>query len=401
MALRHLRGIFHPNESGSSLDEVAVEAALEEAIETEIGVGLVPRRWQTNAGRRGYASGMTRTTASEALLLLGLSEDDVARVVAVIEASHAPATLHVYSCAWGLWERWATARDLAVLPADPEAVAAYLVDRAAQGRCFGTIEVTCSAISHTHRAHDLPDPVHDEIVRAVRRGLRRMLGVAPTRQARPLAAADIVQILGAIDRTTPLGIRDAALILIGFASALRAAELVALNLADLDFQPGGVLLAIRRSKTDPDGHGRVVAVARGPARLAPHPRRRTRPAVHCAAQQPGHRRWPRAPAARLGTRHPHPAYSCRSRRPRRHPDHQPLPTRRTRHHRRPGRRRPGTHRRPDPPPRHLGAHRVLHPTPPGTRRHLQQGPRPLTDLGPRVRATLNQFALRRAVVVRR
>ena len=203
MALRHFRGISTPTSPVPLSMRSPFEAALEESIDAEIGVGLVPRRWQTRSGRRAYASDMTRTTATEALLLLGLSEDDVARIAAVIEASHAPATLHVYSCAWGLWERWATARDLAVLPAEPSAVAAYLVDRAAQGRCFGTIEVTCSAISHTHRAHKLPEPVRDEIVRAVRRGLRRMLGIAPTRQARPLATAALAGVgLGRIAAQT-------------------------------------------------------------------------------------------------------------------------------------------------------------------------------------------------------
>jgi integrase len=64
-------------------------------------------------------------------------------------------------------------------------------------------------------------------VRQVRRGLRRALGSAPRRQARPLGPAEIRQILAGIDRGTAKGARDAALILIGFASALRRSELAA------------------------------------------------------------------------------------------------------------------------------------------------------------------------------
>lgn len=66
-----------------------------------------------------------------------------------------------------------------------------------------------------------------------------------------------------IDRTTAEGMRDAALILVGFASALRRSELTALTLADVETKPAGVLLHVRRSKTDPEGHGQVVGVAHG------------------------------------------------------------------------------------------------------------------------------------------
>ena len=57
--------------------------------------------------------------------------------------------------------------------------------------------------------------------------------------------------------------RDAALILIGFASAMRRSELAALTLDDVDFQPGGVMLTVRQSKTDQHADGQVVAVVHG------------------------------------------------------------------------------------------------------------------------------------------
>lgn len=111
--------------------------------------------------------------------------------------------------------------------------------------------------------HMAPDPVGAETVRQVRLGLRRTYGTAPRRLARPLSTADIRQILASIDRTTPVGIRDAAIILLGFASAMRRSELTALTLLDVQEEPAGLLVAIRRSKTDQEGHGQIVAVARG------------------------------------------------------------------------------------------------------------------------------------------
>jgi integrase len=53
------------------------------------------------------------------------------------------------------------------------------------------------------------------------------------------------------------------MILLGLASALRRSELVSLTLADVELKPAGLLLSVRQSKTDPKGHGQVVAVAHG------------------------------------------------------------------------------------------------------------------------------------------
>lgn len=75
--------------------------------------------------------------------------------------------------------------------------------------------------------------------------------------------AEIRAIVTRIDCTSAQGARDAALILLGFASALRRSELAALTLADIAAKPAGLLLTIRGSKTDPDRRGQVVGVAHG------------------------------------------------------------------------------------------------------------------------------------------
>ena len=58
-------------------------------------------------------------------------------------------------------------------------------------------------------------------------------------------------------------IRDRALLLIGFAGAFRRSELVALNADDIEETPEGLRVTIRRSKTDQEGHGHVIAIPRG------------------------------------------------------------------------------------------------------------------------------------------
>lgn len=64
------------------------------------------------------------------------------------------------------------------------------------------------------------------------------------------------------------GIRDRALLLTGFAGALRRSELVALDVSDLEESAEGFIVRIRRSKTDQEGVGDFVSIPFG-SRLRP------------------------------------------------------------------------------------------------------------------------------------
>jgi integrase len=204
-----------------------------------------------------------RSEPDDLPLPAGLSVEEAVRIAEAITASHAESTRTVYDWAWSQWERWCTDRGTTAMPAEPALICAYLTERAADGLSVGSIDLICGAIAYQHRRRGLDDPILTEGVRQVRRGLRRIIGAAPRRQARPLTTDDIRQIVEHIDRTTPLGVRDAAMILLGFASALRRSELAALTLADVEFKPGGVMLTIRRSKTDQYADGQTVAVVHG------------------------------------------------------------------------------------------------------------------------------------------
>jgi site-specific recombinase XerD len=60
-----------------------------------------------------------------------------------------------------------------------------------------------------------------------------------------------------------VGLRDRAILLLGFAGAFRRSELVALDVADVESSDHGLRIAIRRSKVDQEGEGVVIAVLRG------------------------------------------------------------------------------------------------------------------------------------------
>ncbi|HEY0950792.1 tyrosine-type recombinase/integrase [Nocardioides sp.] len=93
--------------------------------------------------------------------------------------------------------------------------------------------------------------------------LRRVLGTAPRRQAHPLTVAELGQIVASIDPTSRIGVRDRAVHLLGYAAALRPSEIAALHLADVSVDSHGLLITIRRSKTDQEGQGQMVGVAAG------------------------------------------------------------------------------------------------------------------------------------------
>ena len=98
-------------------------------------------------------------------------------------------------------------------------------------------------------------PTADAGVKSVWAGIRRRKGVAPrkVRAARTKVITTLVAPLG----NRLIDVRDRALILIGFAGALRRSELVALDIDDVDEDADGLVLSIRRSKTDQEAEGEI------------------------------------------------------------------------------------------------------------------------------------------------
>jgi len=130
---------------------------------------------------------------------------------------------------------------------------------------MASIEQAAAAIRFLWKLKGLPNPFEAEPLRLLMRALRRRLGTAK-RQVRPLLPAHLV---GCRWDTGTKGKRDKALVLIGLGAALRVSELCALTLDDIELCPEGVVVHIRRSKTDQTGRGRLVAIPRSAGPLCP------------------------------------------------------------------------------------------------------------------------------------
>jgi integrase len=177
-----------------------------------------------------------------------------------VAASKAANTLRGYESDWRCFERWCTAQGLKALPAAPQTVGLYLAALADRLKP-ATLDRRLRAISYAHHVRGLELVTGHTAIRDVFAGIRRVNGTAQIGKAAVLATDLRVMVTGQPD--TPLGIRDRALLLIGFCGAFRRSELVALDLADIEWGPDGLAITIRRSKTDQEGQGRKVGIPYG------------------------------------------------------------------------------------------------------------------------------------------
>jgi integrase len=177
-----------------------------------------------------------------------------------VAASRAENTTRVYRTGWAQFSTWCDGHGVTPLPAGAETVACYVADLAKVAKP-ATIDLRLAAISAAHRAAGHDTPTKEEAVRLVRRGVRRTLGTAQ-RQVRPLTVPELRAMLQGLG-TDPAGCRDRALLLLGFAGALRRSELVGLDVADVTGGTDGLIVCLRRSKTDQGGAGRTVGIPYG------------------------------------------------------------------------------------------------------------------------------------------
>jgi len=176
------------------------------------------------------------------------------------QAGRTAGTRRVYESAFALFKEWCARHQASPLPADPRTVAFYLTDAARRYRAT-TLDLHLAAIAYAHRVAGLPIPTTHQAVREVRTGVRRTHG-APARGKAALMTEDLRRLLGLLDEM-PVGLRDRALLLLGFAGAFRRSELVGLDVEDLEFTPRGIRVALRRSKTDQEAEGRPVGIPYG------------------------------------------------------------------------------------------------------------------------------------------
>jgi len=190
-------------------------------------------------------------------------EELIQKTKTFVAAAKAPATLKAYRNDWRDFECWCRIYRIQALPATPETVALYITDRAST-LASSTIARRLTSITKAHQAAGFPgSPASTRhfVVGETLKGIRRTIGTAQHGKA-PLLSADIRRIVAA-RREDLLGLRDAALVLVGFVCGFRRSELAGIHLCDLKFSADGVVVTVRKSKTDQEGAGREVGLPFG------------------------------------------------------------------------------------------------------------------------------------------
>jgi integrase len=167
-------------------------------------------------------------------------------------ASKSANTQRAYKAAWRAFCGFCAEQGLQSLPATPGAIIQY-VTWAAKTVKPQTLAVKLAAISFAHRTAKQADPTDDESVKVVMAGIQRKLGTAPVKKA-PATFEAVCKMCDALPDDLG-GIRDRAMLLVGFAGAFRRSELCALELADVHFDGKAFTVALRKSKTDQEGKG--------------------------------------------------------------------------------------------------------------------------------------------------
>ncbi|MBT3304880.1 MAG: site-specific integrase [Alphaproteobacteria bacterium] len=169
------------------------------------------------------------------------------------EDAHSDNTRKTYRSGWRSFEMFCRLQDLTPLPAAPGTVGIYLTAESLIGRSVATLRTRLAAIQAAHREMGHDNPVTDAVKR-IMRGIARTTGTRQA-QAAPITEATVQRILATIGNTAK-DKRDLALVLAGRDLLARRSELVALDVADIQYaEDGSGTALISRSKTDQDGQG--------------------------------------------------------------------------------------------------------------------------------------------------
>jgi site-specific recombinase XerD len=182
-------------------------------------------------------------------------------------------TKRAYASDWKHFSAWCRRQNLNVLPLDPHIIGLY-INACASGTITGhrkpnsvsTIERRLSSLCWNYLQRGQPLDRKDHHIAAVMSGIRSS-DTPPSVRKEAVMAEDIIAMLETLDRGSLRGIRDRAMLLLGFAGGLRRSEIVGLDIGRDHTEDGrgwieildkGVLLIVHGKSG-----GREIKIARG------------------------------------------------------------------------------------------------------------------------------------------
>lgn len=195
-----------------------------------------------------------------------VSADERAAAEALFKNARAERSFKEFHGDWEIFSRWCAANGHSALPAAADVVALFVVHMHREGLKLSTVQRRLSTVRQKHKLSNLPVPESQSISLAV-------AGVARTRGRQkekkdPLMEDDLLKLIAPIPKTIG-GDRERAILLLGYAGAFRSAELAALTTRDIEQTDGGILIHVRKSKTDQTWKGFTKPIAKRDDALCP------------------------------------------------------------------------------------------------------------------------------------
>lgn len=161
-----------------------------------------------------------------------------------VDAASSANTRRAYTSDWKHFSGWCRRQGLEVLPPSPQTVGLYITACASgaatadrQANSVATIERRLSALTWNYAQAGTPLDRTDRHIATVLAGIRNTHG-APPRQKEAVLPEDVIAMLETLDRGTLRGLRDRAMMLLGFAGGLRRSEIVGLDVNRDDTEDG-------------------------------------------------------------------------------------------------------------------------------------------------------------------
>ncbi|HTN60502.1 MAG TPA: tyrosine-type recombinase/integrase [Devosia sp.] len=177
-----------------------------------------------------------------------------------VEAASSPNTRRAYDSDWKHFGSWCRRQGLDQLPPDPQIVGLYITACASgaatsnrKPAAVSSIERRLSALSWHYRQLGERLDRGDRHIATVLEGIRNTHGRPPV-QKEAVLPEDLIAMLETLDRGSLRGLRDRAILLMGFAGGLRRSEVMGLDVADDQTEDGrgwieilerGVVLTLR------------------------------------------------------------------------------------------------------------------------------------------------------------
>jgi integrase len=177
--------------------------------------------------------------------------------------SGAANTSRAYQADLRRFASWCAAHDHPPFPASIEALVGFITSLAEAGKKVATIQRHCAAISKTCAVRGVASPTDDKQFKIFMDGVRRVHGVRQ-KQAPAFGLASFKKVVRELPLDTPGGLRDRAILLLGFTGAFRRSELIALNIEDLSFTEECLIIALGKSKTNQLGDHEEKAIFYSP-----------------------------------------------------------------------------------------------------------------------------------------